>query len=184
MQCVQSEVPVRPTSLQAEFISVSKREADNQFVDFWISTTGRDEYTQWILNTIQIKGYTTNKSTDVAAERTEISIVKSTRLLFIITPASINDKGCLSELQIARQHNVPIIPIMVEFVDVDQVLTDLEKSHLKDLCECNDWMSCEHAVEEFLNEELSEERAYYTKLKFARHKHYTCLLYTSPSPRD
>lgn len=173
IQCNESDVPFDPSSIHCDFICESKRRADNDFSDFWLCTHKMDRHSKTIQFILQRHGFKTwwqEKENEINIEE---RIVKASRVIFIITPASLNDKKCLAEIEIARAYDIPIIPLLAEYIEINELFSDKEKELLKDfsLSENSSDLFKEN-IESWVKSDLLDEKSYYSKLKYIKHKYF------------
>ena len=181
---IKGDVPCTPIRLQTEFISESKRQINNDFVDAWFCTDRRTTDVDSIAEELHRHGMTVSHSEGHSDQEKE-RIIKAVRFIFFITPSSINDKKCLIELNYARKFNIPIVPLILEYIDTDELLTDREIRKRRDFSQIGNNRSDDvrggktieitiSLVETLIEQEfVHKDFEYYNQIRYLRHKCFT-----------
>ncbi len=163
--------PTIPSELQAEFITESKKNANNLQTDIFISydrdnTDFRDQLRQRLaLENLTSWTDTHDIKTGVKFEDAiREGIERADNLVFLISPASIKSDFCLWELELAIKYHKRIVPILVLPTPSKEIPKELSVIQYVDL---TDNQNEEDLHEDFsrLLTILQEDQDYYNKAK-------------------
>ncbi|MEO0350934.1 MAG: TIR domain-containing protein [Cyanobacteria bacterium P01_A01_bin.15] len=128
----EEQAPCTPTDLHCEFITESRKAANDQMTQIFISYSEedmaiqerlrrrllREGFTVWI-NTVDIP---TAADFQVAINR---GIEKADNIILLLSPNSLASQYCQQELAYARRYHKRIIPLLVQSMDVATLPSDL-----------------------------------------------------------
>ncbi len=132
-QFTDSQPPCRPTELHCEFISESRKNANNLMADVFLSYASEDrEVMEQVRRILFRQGFTiwTDK-TDINSGtqfQTEIhkGIEGADNLVYFLSHAAVHSQYCQQELTYARSLHKRIVPLRLETVDAASLPTELE----------------------------------------------------------
>ncbi len=132
-QFKDSQPPCRPTELHCEFISESRKNANNLMTDVFLSYASEDrEVMEQVRRILFRQGFTiwTDK-TDINSGtqfQTEIhkGIEGADNLVYFLSHAAVHSQYCQQELTYARSLHKRIVPLRLETVDAASLPTELE----------------------------------------------------------
>lgn len=138
------QAPADPTTIQAEFITESKKNANNLQTDIFISYDRENvEYRDQIKERLALENLTC--WTDTHDIRTGIKfedairegIEQADNVVFLITPTSIVSKFCLWELELAMKYHKRIIPILALPTPEEDIPKEISSIQYIDLTDNN-----------------------------------------------
>jgi WD40 repeat protein len=143
IQFQDQQAPCLPTDLHCEFITESKKNANNLMTQVFLSHAEEDaEIMEAIRRSLRRYGYTvwTNK-TDIQTsedfqQAIERGIEQADNLVFLVSADSLQSDYCQYEVEYALQLNKRIIPILVRSVAVEALPEPLQDLQYIDLTAC------------------------------------------------
>jgi hypothetical protein len=122
-----SQPPCLPTDLHCEFITESRKNAENLMTDVFLSYADDDrEMAEKIRNSLRREGLTVWTNTTDIQVGTEFQtmidrgIEEADNLVYLLSPNAVKSAYCQHELDYAFSLNKRIIPILVEPVTPEQ----------------------------------------------------------------
>ncbi|MEM9805034.1 MAG: TIR domain-containing protein [Cyanobacteria bacterium P01_D01_bin.56] len=126
------QAPCQPTALQCEFICESIKNANGLMTDVFLSYSEKDrEILDQVRQSLMREGFTTwiNRTDIRASGDFQASINKgieeASRMVYLVSPDSLDSKYCQQELDYARKLNKQIIPLLMRDTDLNQMADDL-----------------------------------------------------------
>ncbi len=119
--------PCHVTDLQCEYVSESRKNAENLMADVFISAPSADRTMQErIGKALQRKGITTWTDADIktgqrAREAAKTGILHADNFLFFLSTESVVSVDCLKQLKTAIKNQKRVIPLLIEWVDDYQI---------------------------------------------------------------
>jgi WD40 repeat protein len=135
-----SQPPCLPTPLHCEFITESRKNAENLMTDVFLAYADEDRAAaEQIRNSLWRDGLTVwTNTTDIQAgsefqQVIDRGIENADNVVYVLSPASGRSPWCQHELDYALSLNKRIIPCLVEATPPDQIPPQLQNLHYIDL---------------------------------------------------
>ncbi len=132
-QFTDTQAPCRPTDLHCEFISESRKNANNLMTDVFLSYASEDkEVMEQVRRILLRQGLTiwTNKTDLKSGTQFQREIHKgiegADNLVYFLSHAAVDSEYCQQELTYARSLQKRIIPLRLEAVDAASIPAELQ----------------------------------------------------------
>ena len=185
-----SQPPCIPTDLHCEFITESRKNADNLMAEVFLAYAEEDHSTaEQVRNSLRRAGFTVwTNTTDiqVGAEFQQVidrGIEEADNVVYLLSPAAVRSSWCQHELEYALSLNKRIIPLLVETIAADEMpakLRDLQYIDLTDNEQETDYQQDESQLLRILRQDATYHETHkllLTKaLKWERQQHNPTML--------
>lgn len=185
-----SQPPCIPTDLHCEFISESRKNADNLMTEVFLAYTDENRATAaQIRNSLQRVGFTVwTNTTDiqVGAEFQQVidrGIEEADNIVYLLSPATVSSPWCQHELEYALSLNKRVIPVLVEAIAPNQIplgIRNLQYIDLTDNRQEIDYRLDESQLLQVLRQDAAyhetRKRLLTKALKWERQRHNPTLL--------
>ncbi|MBW4522204.1 MAG: TIR domain-containing protein [Scytolyngbya sp. HA4215-MV1] len=188
---MDSQPPCLPTDLHCEFISESRKNADNLMSEVFLAYADENRATaEQIRNSLRRTGFTVwTNTTDiqVGAEFQQVidrGIEEADNVVYLLSPAAVRSPWCQHELEYALSLHKRIIPVLVEAMAPDQIppgVRELQYIDLTDNVQESDYQLDESQLLQVLQQDAAyhetHKRLLTKALKWERqHRNPTMLL--------
>ncbi|MDX2217003.1 MAG: TIR domain-containing protein [Oculatellaceae cyanobacterium bins.114] len=186
----ESQPPCLPTELHCEFVTESRKNADNLMTEVFLAYAEENwAAAEQIRNSLRREGFTVwTNTTDIHAGAEFQTVIdrgieEADNVVYLLSPASVRSPHCQHELAYALSFNKRIIPVLVEAIAPEQIPPGVQGLQYIDLTD-NVQESDYQADESQLLQVLRQNAAYHethklllTKaLKWERQHHNPTLL--------
>ena len=135
-----SQPPCLPTNLHCEFITESRKNADNLMTEVFLAYAEDDRTTaEQIRNSLWRAGFTVWLNTSDIQVGSEFAVVidrgieEADNVVYLLSPAAVRSPWCQHELEYALSLHKRLIPLLVEAVPPEKVPAPLQSLQYIDL---------------------------------------------------